>query len=83
LPKGHKVGSLGYHSIRTESLMILRRSENVDRTTETIKASRILVERKKKRKMLNHLKKKEMEVRVYICIAQKYIDFNFQNAILI
>lgn len=82
MPKGDKMGSLGYHSIRTASLMILRRSENVDRTDETIKASRILVERKKKRKILNHLKKKK-EMEVYICIAQKYKNFYFQKAKLI
>jgi hypothetical protein len=80
------VGSLGYHTmgtIRTASRMILQWSENADRMDEIIiKATRILVERKKQRKSLNHCKtKKEMEG--YICIAQKFKHFYFQKAISI
>jgi hypothetical protein len=57
-------------------------SENADRMDEIIKATRILVERRKQRKSLNHFKTK-MEMEGYICIAQKYKHLYFQKAILI
>jgi hypothetical protein len=57
LSKGDKVGCLGYHTMGTIRTVSRKRwSENGDRMDEIIKASRILVHRKKQRKSSNQCK---------------------------